>query len=269
MCESEIKAYMLFSSSKGNVAYVKCGSDEILIDAGVSARRICASLEDIGTSIENIKAIFVTHEHNDHIGGLGTISKHHKIPIYAPHLSAKYIAKKYPTTEVLLHNNNAGNCVMLDNMKISTVGTPHDSLASVGFRIDFGEKSFGYATDIGYLSSDVTNMLYGCNYVVIEANHDVAMLRNGDYPYYLKQRILSKKGHLSNSDCADFLPNLVENGVESIVLAHLSENNNRPKIAYGECRGRLVSSGISVSVNGSSGDVNLLVAAPACAVKII
>jgi len=267
-CE-KIKAYMLYSSSKGNVAYVKCGSDEILIDAGVSARRICNTLEDIGTSIKNIKAIFVTHEHNDHIGGLQTISKYYKIPIYAPYLSARYIADCQPETTELLHENDTGSCVSLDYMKINAVGTPHDSLASVGFKIELGERTFGYATDIGYLSDDVTNMLNGCDYVVIESNHDTDMLRHGDYPYFLKQRILGKKGHLSNSDCADFLPTLVEKGARSIVLAHLSENNNRPQIAYGECRGRLVSCGINVSVNGKNGDVNLSVAAPACAVKII
>jgi len=269
MCESDIKAYMLFSSSKGNVAYVKCGSDEILIDAGVSARRICSSLTDIGTSIKNIKAIFITHEHNDHINGLQIISKYYKIPIYAPCLSARYIANCQPETAELLYDNDDGSCVEFDNMSIHAVGTPHDSLASVGFKIEFGQKTMGYATDIGYMRDNVADMLGGCDYVVVESNHDIDMLRQGEYPYFLKQRILGKKGHLSNTDCADFLPRLVEKGAKSIVLAHLSENNNRPQIAYGECRGRLASQGINVSVNGNFGDVNLLVASPSCAVKII
>ncbi|PKM63080.1 MAG: hypothetical protein CVU97_02000 [Firmicutes bacterium HGW-Firmicutes-21] len=269
MCENDLKAYMLFSSSRGNVAYVKCGSDEILIDAGVSARRICCSLNDIGTSIKNIKAIFITHEHKDHINGLQIISKHYKIPIYAPFLSAGSIAQMQPETADIMHELEENKCVSFDNMRICSVATPHDSLASVGFRIELGAKTLGYATDIGHMSGNVAKMLIGCDYVVIESNHDTDMLRRGDYPYFLKKRILGNKGHLSNADCADFLPILVEKGARSIVLAHLSENNNRPQIAYGECKGKLASCGAKVCVNGNGGDINLSVAAPALAVKII
>lgn len=268
MVRCDLKAYMLFSSSKGNVAYVKCGNDEILIDAGVSARRICNSLDELGTSIKNIRAIFITHEHNDHINGLQTISKHYKIPVYAPYLSAKYIADCQSETADLLRSNDDGDCVELDNMRIHTVATPHDSLASVGFKIEFGDKTFGYATDIGYMSTGISEMLDGCDYVVVESNHDVDMLKQGEYPYYLKQRILGRHGHLSNTDCADFLPELVKKGTKSIVLAHLSENNNRPQIAYGECRGRLASCGINVSVGGNRGDVSLAVASPVGSIKI-
>ncbi|HOK68845.1 MAG TPA: MBL fold metallo-hydrolase [Bacillota bacterium] len=269
MCEGELKAYMLFSSSKGNAAYVKCGKDEILIDAGVSARRICAALADIGTSIKNIRAIFVTHEHNDHINGLATIAKYYKIPIYAPYLSAKHIAECQPETEAFLIENDDGSCVSLDNMRVCAIETPHDSLSSVGFRIDLGGKTLGYATDIGHLNEKVEKILLGCDYVVIESNHDLEMLHNGDYPAHLKRRILSRRGHLSNSDCASFLPKLVESGAKKIVLAHLSENNNRPQIAYGECRGRLSAFGINVSSDGCGGDVCLSVALPTGAVKII
>lgn len=269
MCEGELKAYMLFSSSKGNTAYVKCGKDEILIDAGVSARRICAALADIGTSIKNIRAIFITHEHNDHINGLATISKYYKIPIYAPYLSAKYIAECQPETEDCLIENDDGNCVSFGDMRVTAIETPHDSLASVGFRIELGGKTLGYATDIGHLNEKVEQILLGCDYAVIESNHDLEMLRNGDYPYHLKQRILSRRGHLSNTDCACFLPKLVESGAKTIVLAHLSENNNRPQIAYGESRGKLSAFGIKVSSDDCSGDVCLSVASPAGAVRII
>lgn len=269
MCGNEIKAYMLYSSSKGNVAYIKCGSDEILIDAGVSARRICSSLTDIGTSINNIKAIFVTHEHNDHINGLQTISKNYKIPVYAPFLSAKYIAECQPATASVLRENDDGNTVELDSMRVTAFSTPHDSVASVGFRIDFGDKKLGYVTDIGHLSKNIINMLAGSDFVVIESNHDTEMLRKGDYPYYLKQRILSRNGHLSNTDCADFLPSLVQSGAKSIVLAHLSENNNRPQIAFGESKGKLISSGIRISSDTCLGDVCLAVASPEGPVKIV
>jgi phosphoribosyl 1,2-cyclic phosphodiesterase len=269
VCESELKAYMLFSSSKGNTAYVKCGSDEILIDAGVSARRICSALADIGTSIKNIRAIFITHEHNDHINGLATISKYYKIPVYAPYLSAKYIAENQPETSVCLIENDDGSCVAFDNMSISAIETPHDSLASVGFRIDLGGKTLGYATDIGHLSPKVEQILLGCDYVVIESNHDLEMLHHGDYPYFLKQRISGRRGHLSNTDCAGFLPRLVESGAKTIVLAHLSENNNRPQIAFGESRGKLSAEGITVGSEDCSGDVKLSVALPSCSVRII
>lgn len=269
MCEGEIKAFMLFSSSKGNSAYLKCGKDEILIDAGVSARRICCALNDIGTSIKNIRAILVTHEHNDHINGLATISKHYRIPIYAPYLSAKYIYERIPEAAPFLIQNDEGDCIETDNMRIYTFSTPHDSLASVGFRIELGGKLFGYVTDIGYLSCNVEKILVGCDYAVIESNHDIDMLRRSVYPQFLKHRILSRKGHLSNSDCAEFLPTLVKNGTKSIMLAHLSENNNNPQIAFGESKGRLAADGIKVSANGCTGDVVLSVASPFRAVRII
>ena len=264
-----IGAYMLYSSSRGNVAYVKCGSDEILIDAGVSARRICCALNDLGTSIENIKAIFVTHEHRDHINGLKIISKYYKIPVYAPFLSAKSISETQPETEPLINSFDDGDSIALSDMSINAVATSHDSLASVGFKIDLGRSCLGYATDIGHLSDSVQKMLTGCEYVVIESNHDIEMLEQGEYPYFLKKRILGSKGHLSNMDCAEFLPGLVRQGAKSIVLAHLSENNNRPQIAFGECRGRLAASGMRVCAERSTGDVVLTVAQPACAVKIV
>lgn len=265
----QLRAYMLFSSSKGNCAYVKYGSDEILIDAGVSARRICRALEELGTSIKNIRAIFITHEHSDHVGGLEIISKYYGIPVYIPLESAKYIASTRPGTRDYIHINDIEKDICLSEMKLTSFPTPHDSRSSVGFVIKTGTASIGYATDIGHLSREIAESLMGCDHVVIESNHDVMMLKNGDYPYQLKQRILSRRGHLSNDACAEFIPFLAGCGAKSIILAHLSENNNHPAIAYKTNKCGLLKKGVRVHSEEESGDVLLRVAEPNRIVSIL
>ncbi len=274
MTERGVKAYMLFSSSKGNAAYVQHNDIEILIDAGVSARRIGRALNEIGTDITNIDAIFITHEHEDHTKGLNVISKRHGIAIYAPLMAAKSIAHARPETKDYLVSFDHGQTITLGGMKVSAYRTNHDSAASVGFRIDFGDFSFGYATDLGYLCDSVVDMLTGCETVVIESNHDPELLYNGDYPRLLKARISGKSGHLSNADCAGVLPDLVNTGTKNIVLAHLSENNNRPHIAFGECKGRLTACGFNVRDTkdmdkAEEGEVCLTVAPPDQPLRII
>lgn len=260
---NKAKIYTLFSSSKGNCSYIKYGRDEFLIDCGVSARSIEQSLKQLGTSLSNINAILITHEHSDHIRGINTISKYFKIPIYVPEKSCDYIAQHMPSYKSPL-TLTSGQVVELKDTAICPIATPHDARGSVGFRIRTGDEKIGYFTDIGHLSEGVLRGLSGCRRVIIESNHDIEMLKNGSYPYPLKQRILGDFGHLSNTLCAKLLPHLVRYGCESFILAHLSEENNRPEIAYNESLTSLNDNGFSVNIDDS--DAIRLTVAPTCSI---
>lgn len=243
---SEAKIYTLFSSSKGNSAYIKYGRDEFLIDCGASARAIETALKTVGSSLSNIKAIFITHEHSDHIRGLSTVCKYFGIPVFAPEASLDYIGS-HIVCAADLRGLRSGKAVELFDTAVCPVATPHDAIASVGFRIRAGDELIGYYTDIGHLSENVLRGLSGCRRVVIESNHDIEMLKNGRYPYPLKQRILGERGHLSNKACASLLPHLASHGAESFVLAHLSEENNRPEKAFRESFVSLLEKGFTVN----------------------
>lgn len=257
------KIYTLFSSSKGNCTYIKYGRDEFLIDCGVSARSIENALKQLDTSLSNINAIFITHEHCDHIRGVDTITKYFKMPVYAPQKCCDYISTHMPPYKIPLELTSS-NAIELKDTALCPIATPHDARGSVGFRIRAGEEKIGYFTDIGHLSEGVLRGLSGCRRVVIESNHDVEMLKNGSYPYPLKQRILGEFGHLSNTLCSKLLPHLVRHGCESFVLAHLSEENNRPDIAYNESLLSLNENGFSVNLDTAK-SVRLKVA-PVCGV---
>lgn len=258
------KVYMLFSSSKGNAAYIKHGRDEILIDCGASARAVEEMLKGVDTCLANISAVFITHEHYDHVKGLGTVSKHYGMPIYAPEGSCEYISH-HINGDHRLYALPAAGAVELRDTALCAIPTPHDSLGSVGFRIRAGEEKIGYFTDIGHLSEGVLRGLSGCNRVVIESNHDIAMLESGPYPYSLKQRILGAKGHLSNELCAKLLPHLANHGTTSFMLAHLSEENNTPDAAFYTSLCALQDKGFQV--NGGEADSLRLEVAPVCGIK--
>lgn len=266
------KIYVLFSSSKGNCTYIKNGKDEILIDMGVSARRVNESLCALGTSLANISAVFVTHEHTDHIKGLGTLSKYFSVPIYAPPECCEYIAFNTPCTAKNLVPAQAGEAVWLEETAFYSVPTPHDARKSVGFRINLGDERAGYFTDIGCLTEGILRGLSGCSRVVLESNHDVCMLKEGSYPLHLKKRILGTRGHLSNAECAQLLPHLAAHGTRSFVLAHLSEENNRPELALAQSGAALTEKGFLVSGLPHSTEENavcLRVAAPDRTVELV
>lgn len=229
-----LKATPLFSGSSGNCVYVNYDGEEVLIDAGVSYKKICTALEDIGTSIFNIKAVLVTHEHIDHIAALEVLSRHTDIPIYINEKSASHL--ELPIDELFSGRaviRNAGESVLFDSFEADIFSTPHDSCGSVGYHFTFRDKSrFALATDLGHITPEIASYLLGCERVVLESNHDVKMLKEGPYPFPLKKRILSDNGHLSNEVCAGFVPKLVESGTKRIILAHLSAENNTPRLAY-------------------------------------
>ena len=241
----EARFFTLFSSSKGNAAYIKYGRDEILIDCGVSARAIDRALALAGSSLSRISALFITHEHGDHIRGLAAATARVGFPVYAPKNSCAYLEPSIANAQSRLRPMKPKEPVELFDTVICPIKTPHDSLDSCGFRINCGGEKLGYFTDIGCLTEEVLRGVSGCRRVVFESNHDISMLKNGPYPAFLKQRILGDRGHLSNDMCAKLLPHLAAHGTESVALAHLSEENNRPLIALAAAEESLFSNGIA------------------------
>lgn len=225
----------LYSGSKGNSVLIESESARILIDAGKSARALCSALNGIGKSIDDIDAIFITHEHTDHVSALEVLLKKHQIPVHIVGASArKLLMRGLHSYESLICVHPPVFTVEVGDIRVTSFPTPHDSEFSVGYRIEIGESIIGYATDIGYITEEIREALSGCESVVIEANHDVDMLMNGPYPYDLKIRIRSKRGHLSNKECALLASELCFIGTKNILLAHLSEENNDPSLAYDE-----------------------------------
>lgn len=241
---SNITAYTLYSGSSGNCIYVKTPDAEILFDAGVSARAVEKGLKAVGSSLSNIRAIFVTHEHSDHIKGLEVISKKHHIPTHMINASARACIRT-PDASLLndLYLHPAAFSVKFGRTAIQSFATPHDSAASVGYTVEYeksgAKEKLGLATDIGHITKEISKALLGAESVIIEANHDVNMLLAGPYPYHLKLRILSDHGHLSNEDCAEFAKSLAKSGTKNFVLAHLSKENNFAPIAESTVRNAL------------------------------
>ena len=237
----------LSSSSSGNCTLVMDGDTFILIDAGISTRKITCALDRFDIKPEQLSAIVLTHEHNDHIAGLKTMSKRFSVPVYASSVVGQNVTALIPETEKCMHLFDAG-----DEFEIGTVGvksfvTPHDAPESVGYRFEGGGRIFAFATDMGTVTQEVYDCFKGANAAVIEANHDVDMLKRGPYPYYLKKRILSRSGHLSNTVSGKFAAAIANEGTEKIMLAHLSVHNNTPELAYEEVSGAL--SGIGAHID--------------------
>lgn len=266
--EKKLKAYTLFSSSKGNSTYIEYGGDGFLIDAGVSARRLQAALSALGTGLERIRAIFVSHEHTDHIKGLQAISKSFAVPVYTDPLCLELVGESCPAAVERFVPASAGDTVAVGDLKVEIFPTPHDSVRSFCYRISAGGESLGFATDIGHISEAVQDAVFGCENVVIEANYDDEMLKNGPYSAALKRRIAGQRGHLSNELCACLAPVLARCGTKSIVLAHLSETNNTPDTAYAAVRGKLREYGVTLAGETFAADLKLQVARPDGAVQI-
>jgi phosphoribosyl 1,2-cyclic phosphodiesterase len=203
------------------------GDTRILIDAGISMRAIDTELKKAGSALADIDAIFITHEHSDHVRGLPIITKHSGIPVHVNTLSAPYV--KCEEKNIVRHSD-VFECSVGD-FDVTAFHTPHDSNGSVGYIIKTYGHTLGIATDLGHMPYYITQLLAGCDDVILESNHDISLLENGPYPIYLKERIMSDYGHLSNDVCAECAAEIASNGVKAILLAHLSDENNRPQIA--------------------------------------
>ena len=223
----------------------------ILIDAGRSAKALCTALDSASISPDSLSAIFLTHEHRDHTAALDVFLKHHPVPVHAVSASAEKLASRASEhLRVALVSHPPIFTETVGAVMLSSFPTSHDSVSSVGFRITLnGEKplTIGYATDLGIITPAVEEGLMGCEAVILECNHDEEMLKTGPYPYDLKRRIASRRGHLSNTDCAAFSIRLAANGMKRLLLAHLSETNNLPELALAEVRAALAGTSVHVA----------------------
>lgn len=231
--------YSLCSSSDGNSSYLGSLTNGLLFDAGLGIRSFQRAMALAGVPPEAVKAIFVTHEHTDHVSGLDLISARYGIPVYGSRgtigtLMEKGFFKRGQEVHILDGPVEAAGYL------VTPFPTPHDSAESTGFHVDTESgRSVGICTDLGYPSEEVMRGLYGCDFVLMESNYDRKMLLNGSYPPFLKQRIRSRNGHLSNDQCAQTLEQLICGGATQFVLGHLSKENNRPEIALGHTRAYL------------------------------
>ncbi|HEY5537811.1 MAG TPA: MBL fold metallo-hydrolase [Acetobacterium sp.] len=228
-----MKFCSLYSGSSGNSLFISNNNSKLLIDAGLSGVKIQNALKAIGENPNEISGILVTHEHSDHIHGLGVLSRRFDIPIYAN--EDTWDAMIGDLGKIAPHNIKTfdfESTLVLEDFEINAFKTSHDAVASAGFCINNGKKCLGIATDSGIVTTKMMKSLPGCDLVVLESNHDPSMLEAGRYPFYLKQRIKSDFGHLSNEIAGNMALALVEAGTEQLVLAHLSEENNYPLLAY-------------------------------------
>lgn len=226
------------SGSSGNCLLVSDGGSHILIDAGISLRRMQESLSRCSLDWRDISGVLITHEHSDHIYGLASLARRRVLRVYAPHTVASRLLGAMPELDDLLQIIPVGKPFPLGGLSVTAFHTPHDTDESVGYRIE-GSAVYAHATDTGSVTDELVAGLSGADTVLIEANHDERMLRDGPYPFFLKKRILSARGHLSNADCAALARRLVETGTRRVVLGHLSDTNNRPELATEAVRAAL------------------------------
>ena len=232
-----VSVTVLASGSKGNCTLVCSSATKLLIDAGLSCRELLRRLLLCGEEPCSINAVLVTHEHADHIGGLRVLARRLKIPVYVT--SPTYQAYQRSVRDaagqrVVLERREhffAGTSFQIGDIAVTPFTIPHDAVDPVGFTFRADGIKIGICTDLGYMPASVRNHLRACDVLMIESNHDLELLRGGPYPWSVKQRVMSRVGHLSNDALADFLTTDYDGGAEFLILAHLSEQNNHPEIA--------------------------------------
>ena len=251
---STISTCSLSSGSSGNCIFAGCGGTNILFDAGRSAKAITELMSQINLKIEDISAIFITHEHIDHVNGLKVLIGRHKIPVYMVWESFDNLGDDYKSAlGEVINFISPKDKITVGDLQVECYPTPHDSAASVGYIIghnnnagDKSNKAIGIATDIGHMTKEITDAMCGCRIIYIESNHDLEMLKNSSYPAQVKQRIKSKRGHLSNKECAEALPYFIKNGARKIILYHLSGENNTKELAVKESKKSILDAKLNV-----------------------
>lgn len=248
----------LCSSSSGNSAYIGYSAGGILIDAGTNTKQLCLAMQRMNIEPESIRAIFITHEHADHISALRVFASRYKVPVYATEGTLKALINMNCITAKVNADIIPADGIDISGMIVKSFKTSHDSAQSCGYTVQMpDERKISVATDTGYITDETRAAVTGSDLVLLESNHDVQMLKSGPYPYYLKQRILSDRGHLSNADCAAFAEELINTGTTRLVLGHLSKENNIPAVAYETTNNELGAMG---AVEGK--DYQLYVAPP-------
>ncbi len=225
---------LLASGSKGNALLVASGRTCLLIDAGLSARELCRRLDSVGISPQELTGVAITHEHVDHVRGLGLLSRRYSLPVYLHHAVAGSLADSERPARVV--EFDSGHDLQFQDFLLRAFPVTHDAVATVGFTVTGLCGKLGVATDLGVATRLVAEELRHCRALVLESNHDEELLREGPYPWPIKQRIKSSHGHLSNRDSAALLENLCWTGLETVCLAHLSDTNNHPELAVSAAR---------------------------------
>lgn len=241
-----VEVCTLASGSSGNCLLVSDGATHILVDAGISCRRITTALKALGVAPETLAAVLVTHEHTDHIAGLATMTKQLSVPVYASRGTGRQLCYRIPFLEEVLHTFTPGECFPVGGMEVETFPTPHDAAESNGYALTACGRKAAVVTDLGHVTEEVRRGVRGAELLVAEANHDVEWLQSGSYPYFLKSRILGDRGHLSNEAGAELVWQSVEEGAHTVVLAHLSQENNTPQRAYDVVRTTLEGRGARI-----------------------
>jgi phosphoribosyl 1,2-cyclic phosphodiesterase len=232
-----VSVTVLASGSKGNCTLVSSSTTRVLIDAGLSCREVMRRLVQCGEDPCSVDAVLITHEHSDHVAGIRVLARRLKIPIYIT--AATYMAYQRSVHDGDGHRVSierkehfcSGTRFQIGDILVTPFTIPHDAVDPVGFTLSADGIKVGICTDLGYMPPNVRDQLRGCHMLMIESNHDVELLRGGPYPWSVKQRVMSRVGHLSNDALADFLTSDYDGSAEFLILAHLSEQNNHPEIA--------------------------------------
>ena len=232
-----VSVSVLASGSRGNSTIVSSSSTRILLDAGISCRETFRRMKAAGEDARTLSAILITHEHSDHVYGLAVLARKLNLPVYMTGATQQAWAKAVRDALgerpelAKLEVFSSGRSFHIGDIAITPFTIPHDAADPVGFTFRAEGTKLGIATDLGYMPASVCDHLRGCNVLIIESNHDLEMLRAGAYPWSVKQRVMSRVGHLSNASLAQFFAQNYDGGASYIVLAHLSEQNNHPEIA--------------------------------------
>ena len=245
-----MKLCSIASGSSGNCIYVGSDQTNLLVDAGVSAKRIENGLNGIDILPDTIQGILITHEHSDHVQGLGILARRYHIPIYSTFETATSIQNIKSLGAIpkeLFHHITPNQAFMINDIEVEPFSTSHDASNPVCYTMQANGKKVGLATDLGKYDDYILSKLDSSEILFIEANHDVNMLMVGKYPYYLKQRILGDRGHLSNETSADLISKLIHPNLKHILLAHLSKENNYEELAYETVCCELMSRGTDFS----------------------
>ena len=242
------------SGSSGNAALLSCGETHLLIDMGISCRRICQSLAALGLEPGQLSGVFITHEHTDHISGLATYIKKYRTPIYCTPAVSRQLSYRLAGVEPLLRSMELGETAAFGPVEAEILPTSHDCQESAAWHFTAPEGRVGYLTDTGYIVEETGKRLLGADILVLESNHDVDMLRAGPYPFPLKKRILGPQGHLSNDDAGAYAAASVRAGTRTVLLAHLSDQNNTPGRALDTVSRALAAEGLTADLSAAPRD---------------